>query len=249
MTKKTLTQLNNEIIHCKRCPRLISYIKKIAKTKVKRFKDENYWGKPLPGFGDPHARLLLIGLAPAAHGGNRTGRMFTGDSSGDWVAKVLYNHGFATKKYSDRLDDNFCLIDTYITASIRCAPPQNKPLKKEFENCFPYLIDEFSMLRNVLVIVCFGKIAFDTCRKLLDIKNIKFEHGKSFTHKKWQIICTYHPSRQNTQTGRLGWSSWNNIFAKAKKMLEETNETNHNSTNVQRKGIASQASRKTHINT
>lgn len=221
MVKKSLSDLNKQIIHCKRCPRLVTYIQKIAKTKVKRFQHEIYWGKPLPGFGDPKAKLLLIGLAPAAHGGNRTGRMFTGDSSGDWVAKILYKHGFATKECSHKLDDGFYLIDSYITASVRCAPPQNKPLREESENCFPYLVEEFALLKNVKVILCLGKIAFDSCRKLLKIKNAKFEHGKLFTYKKWHIVCTYHPSRQNTQTGRLSWSAWDNVFAKIKKILEE----------------------------
>lgn len=223
MVKKSFRELNRQIIHCKRCPRLITYIQTIAKTKVKRFQNEDYWGKPLPGFGDPNAKLLLIGLAPAAHGGNRTGRMFTGDCSGDWVAKVLYKYGFATKEDSQKLDDGFDLIDTYITASVRCAPPKNKPLKEEFENCFPYLVEEFSLLKNIKVIICLGKIAFDSCCKLLEIKNTQFKHGKLFTYKKWHILCTYHPSRQNTQTKRLSWSAWNAIFAKAKKTLEEKN--------------------------
>ena len=215
-----LNKLNQKIIRCKKCPRLELYIRQVAKTKVKRFSDEKYWGKPLTGFGDVNAELLLIGLAPAAHGGNRTGRMFTGDSSGDWVARVLYEKGFATKPTSQRLDDGFCLVNAYITASIRCAPPQNKPLKDEFENCFPYLKKELSLLKNVKVIVCLGKIAFDSCCKLLHIKGIKFSHGKSFRHDKWIIICTYHPSRQNTQTGRLNWKQWCNIFSNAKRSLK-----------------------------
>ena len=221
MMNKSLQQLNNKIIHCKKCPRLTKYICNIARNKVKRFKHENYWGKPLPGFGDPNAKLLLIGLAPAAHGGNRTGRMFTGDNSGDWVANVLYDNGFATKPISQRLDDDFNLINTYITATVRCAPPENKPLKTEFDNCFSYLKEEFTMLKNVKVIVCLGKIAFDSCCKLLDIKHSKFVHGKSFAHKKWKIICSYHPSRQNTQTGRLKWSDWNKIFVLANKILDK----------------------------
>lgn len=217
---QSLQRLNSNIIKCKKCPRLASYIGKIADEKTKRFNNERYWGRPLTGFGDFHARLLIIGLAPAAHGGNRTGRMFTGDSSGDWVAKVLYENGFASQPTSLSADDGLRLIDTYITASVRCAPPQNKPTKEEFENCFPYLIEEFSLLKKVIVIVCLGRIAFDTCCKLLHIKGVDFSHGKSFTHQHLTIICSYHPSRQNTQTGRLTWKQWSMIFTKARKFLD-----------------------------
>jgi len=222
MRKKSINQINKTIINCKKCPRLASYIRQVAKNKVKRFQSEKYWGKPLPGLGDPKAELLLVGLAPAAHGGNRTGRMFTGDSSGDWVAKVLYNHGFASKPTSEKVNDGFELIDTYITAAVRCAPPDNKPLKTEFENCSSFLREEFFVLNNVKVIICLGKIAFDSCCKLLEIKGEKFSHGKSFTHGKWKIICSYHPSRQNTQTGRLKWQDWNKVFTKAKRILNKS---------------------------
>ena len=148
--QKSLSKLNKKIIQCKKCPRLSSYIRNVAKEKVKRYNNEPYWGKPLPGFGDINANLLLIGLAPAAHGGNRTGRLFTGDSSGDWVAKVLYDHTFATKPTSQKLDDGFKLINTYISAAVRCAPPQNKPLKNEFDNCLPYIQEEISFLKNLI---------------------------------------------------------------------------------------------------
>jgi uracil-DNA glycosylase len=216
---QSLQRLNSDIIKCKKCPRLASYISKIADEKVKRFSNERYWGRPLPSFGDFHARLLIIGLAPAAHGGNRTGRMFTGDSSGDWLAKALYENGFASQPTSLRADDGLRLIDAYITASVRCAPPKNKPTREEFENCFPYLMEEFSLLKEIKVIVCLGRIAFDTCCKLLHITGVDFSHGKSFTHQNLTIICSYHPSRQNTQTGRLTWKQWSMIFAKARKFL------------------------------
>ena len=219
--QKELERLNNKIIKCKKCPRLSSYIRGVAKTKVKRFSEQKYWGKPLPGFGDFKAKLLLVGLAPAAHGGNRTGRMFTGDSSGDWVAKVLFENGFATIPTSLTNNDGFELIDTYITAAVRCAPPENKPNKDEFENCLGYLEKEFELLKNIKVIVCLGKIAFDTCSKLLEIKKAKFSHGNIINHGKWTVITSYHPSRQNTQTGRLTWNQWNSIFQKAKKSLEK----------------------------
>ena len=217
-----LNKLNKKITRCKKCPRLALYIRTIAQKKVKRFNNQKYWGKPLTGFGDPNAELLLVGLAPAAHGGNRTGRMFTGDSSGDWVAKVLYENGFATKPKSERLHDGFNLINSYITASVRCAPPQNKPLKNEFDNCFQYLEEEFFLLENLKVIVCLGKIAFDSCCRLLGIKHVKFGHGELFTHNNLTIICSYHPSRQNTQTRRLTWKQWNNVFTKVKRILDET---------------------------
>ena len=220
MIKKDIQVINEKIVNCKKCPRLAVYIEKVAKHKVKRFSEETYWGKPLTGFGDPNAELLVIGLAPAAHGGNRTGRMFTGDSSGDWLARVLYEKGFATKPISEKVGDGFNLINAYITAVIRCAPPQNKPLKEELQNCLPYLIQELSILRNVRIIICLGKIAFDSCCKTLNLKNKKFFHGNMFKADRFTIISSYHPSRQNTQTGRLEWNQWQDIFYKARKILD-----------------------------
>ena len=218
-SKNAIEKINYDIINCKKCPRLLKYIKTITKTKVKRFQNENYWGKPLPGFGDIKAELLIIGLAPAAHGGNRTGRMFTGDSSGDWLAKILFEYDFATKPTSKKIEDGFFLKNTYITAAVRCAPPQNKPLRKEFENCFPYLEKEFDLLKNVKVIICLGRIAFDTCCRLLVIKRKKFSHGEIIKHNNVTVVCSYHPSRQNTNTGRLTWKQWSDIFKKTKKIL------------------------------
>lgn len=220
-TKQEFRKLNQKIILCKKCPRLASYIRTVAKVKVNRFHDQKYWGKPLPGFGDFNAKLLLIGLAPAAHGGNRTGRMFTGDSSGDWVARVLYEKGFATKSTSTKLGDGFSLINAYITAVVRCAPPQNRPLKEELDNCSSFLKEELVLLKNVRVIVCLGRIAFDACCKLLNIKGAKFSHGRTVQHGKLVIISTYHPSRQNTQTGRLRWNQWSSIFSTAKKIIDD----------------------------
>jgi uracil-DNA glycosylase family 4 len=221
LRKKHLLELNHKIINCKKCTRLVRYRDRIAKEKVKRFKDQKYWGRPLTGFGDSRAQLLIVGLAPAAHGGNRTGRMFTGDSSGDWLAKVLYDFGFANKSASISIDDGFRLNNAYITASVRCAPPQNKPTKDELANCSDYLKIELEILRDVKVIICLGKIAFDSCCKLLGIKGVKFSHAKSFSHKEFKIIPSYHPSRQNTQTGRLKWDQWSNVFFKARRVLDE----------------------------
>lgn len=221
-TNYDLDNLNTRIIQCRKCVRLTSYLEKISKEKTKRFKDEIYWGKPLTGFGDIKAQVLLIGLAPAAHGGNRTGRMFTGDSSGDWLAKVLYENGFATKPTSIQIDDGYRLVNAYVTASIRCAPPQNKPTKEELENCLPYLNEELLILKNVKIIICLGRIAFDTCCKLLNISDVRFSHGNVFEHEKWTIICSYHPSRQNTQTGRLTWNQWSKIFSTTREILSKS---------------------------
>lgn len=192
----------------------------MAIDKVKRFESYDYWGKPLTGFGDVNAELLIIGLAPAAHGGNRTGRMFTGDSSGDWLARVLYDFGFASKPTSESISDGLFLINTYITASVRCAPPQNKPSREELYNCSFYLKEELKLLKNTRVIICLGKIAFDTCSKLLGIKGYKFSHGNMIKYGKFTIISSYHPSRQNTQTGKLNWKQWAKIFFTVKNMLE-----------------------------
>ncbi len=220
-TSNQFEQLNCKIVKCKKCPRLYKYIRIVAKYKVKRFQDEKYWGKPLTGFGDINAELLLIGLAPAAHGGNRTGRMFTGDSSGDWLARVLYSHGFSTKPTSTSKDDGFVLNNTYITATVRCAPPDNKPLGEESHNCSSFLEKELALLKNVRVIICLGRIAFNSCCKLLDIKGEKFSHSKTFIHKGFVIITSYHPSRQNTQTRRLSWKQWSHVFAIARKYINK----------------------------
>ncbi len=204
---------------CKKCPRLAVYIRDVAKNKVRRFKDEKYYGKPLSGFGDVNAKLLIVGLAPAAHGGNRTGRMFTGDSSGDWVTKVMHKYGFASIPTSQSRDDGLVLHNAYITAVIRCAPPQNKPTQEEMKNCFVYLQEELKILKNISVILCLGKIAYDTTCKLLEIKPEKFGHNKLFTYNDYKILTSYHPSKQNTQTGRLTWKQWSAVFAKAKKLI------------------------------
>jgi len=216
---ESIESLNKKIVSCKKCPRLTVYIRDVAKNKVRRFKDEKYYGKPLSGFGDVNAKLLIVGLAPAAHGGNRTGRMFTGDSSGDWVAKVMHKHGFASIPTSQSRDDGLILYNAYITAVIRCAPPQNKPTREEMKNCFVYLQKELEILKNISVILCLGKIAYDATCKLLEIKPEKFGHNKLFTYNNYKILTSYHPSKQNTQTGRLTWKQWSAVFAKAKKLV------------------------------
>lgn len=221
MSKMTLEKLNKQVIRCKKCPRLYSYTRHVAATKVKRFSSDKYWGRPLPSFGNIHARILLVGLAPAAHGGNRTGRMFTGDSSGDWVAKVLFENNLASQPTSDSSNDGFTLSDCYITATVRCAPPENKPTKEEINACSDYLARELSLLEDVQVIICLGRIAFDAVSKLLGIKNARFSHSQLITHDKFFVLCSYHPSKQNTQTGRLTWKQWNGIFVKAKQLIKK----------------------------
>jgi uracil-DNA glycosylase len=219
MKTNSLTELNTKIIQCRRCPRLATYVRDVASKKVRRYCHEQYWGRALSGFGDPAAKLLILGLAPAAHGGNRTGRMFTGDSSGDWLARTLYENGFSTIPTSTGIDDGFSLINTYITAAVKCAPPKNKPTREEIRTCSSYLVQELILLQKIKVIVCLGRIAFDALKQTLQIKNQRFFHGNAFVHENKHIICSYHPSRQNTQTGRLTWRQWNSVFRKAKALL------------------------------
>ena len=215
---ESIESLNKNIARCKKCPRLSTYIRDVAKNKVRRFKEENYYGKPLSGFGDVNAKLLIVGLAPAAHGGNRTGRMFTGDSSGDWLAKVMHKHGFASIPTSQNINDGMILKNAYITAAVRCAPPQNKPTREEMNMCFGFLVQEREILKNITVVLCLGKIAYDATCKLYNVKSEKFGHNKFFRYDAVQILTSYHPSKQNTQTGRLTWKQWSAVFAKAKKL-------------------------------
>ena len=192
--------------------------------------DWDYWGRPLPSFGDPQARLLIVGLAPAAHGGNRTGRMFTGDRSGDLLYHTLYTFGFATSPISRRRDDGLALHDAYITAVLRCAPPGNKPLREELASCRPYLLQELSMLSDVRVVVALGKIAFDsylsTCAErgvALSSPRPRFGHGATFDLAAGtSLIGSYHPSQQNTQTGRLTTGMFEDVFRTARHLLDGT---------------------------
>jgi len=215
-----LDKLNARIVACRKCPRLAKYIRMIAKEKVRRYSDWEYWGRPLPGFGDPYAKLLIIGLAPAAHGGNRTGRMFTGDSSGDWLMRALYESGFANQATSQRKDDGLTLKDAYITAIVRCAPPNNKPMREEIENCSCYLADELKLLKNVKVVLALGSLAFNTYTSLRKIKGLKFMHGKFYDLDDVTLVASYHPSRQNTQTGRLQWEEWISVFKNIRKLTD-----------------------------
>jgi len=218
----------NEIVDCRRCPRLVAYREEVARTRVRRFRDWKYWGRPVPSFGPIGARLLIVGLAPAAHGGNRTGRIFTGDRSGDWLYRALYNFGFSNRPTSTHYGDGLRLIQCYITAAIHCAPPDNQPLPTEFANCRPYLLDEIQRLKGVRVVVPLGMIAFKTyfaARKQLGWKNPSplppFGHG--FTAQLpdgLTIISSYHPSQQNTQTGKLTETMLDDVFRNARRILD-----------------------------
>ena len=224
--KKELNELQETVIRCRKCPRLVIHRQEMAKQRPRRYRDWNYWAKPLPSFGDPGARLLIVGLAPAAHGGNRTGRMFTGDRSGEWLFRALYEFGFANQPESSRRDDGFALNDCYITATIRCAPPDNKPLPGEIENCRPYFLQELDLLRNISVFIPLGQIAFRQTLKVLRMKEmiippLPFGHGKVYPLQSGHtMITTYHPSQQNTQTGKLTQAMFHKIFRMARKELE-----------------------------
>lgn len=222
-----LSSLNKKIITCRVCPRLVAWRENVAVTKTKRFAHWNYWGKPVPGFGDPTAQLLLVGLAPAAHGGNRTGRMFTGDESGNWLYRALHKAGFANQPESISRDDGLKLTNCYITATCRCAPPKNKLLPQEIKNCRPFILQEFTLLKNLHVIIGLGKIGFDTafdCARELGLTELtsrpKFSHGAIVNlNPSLTLIGSYHPSQQNTFTGTLTEPMFDEVFRKAKKIL------------------------------
>lgn len=219
MSCDKLHWLNYKVIGCTCCPRLSQYIRQIGQEKVKRFAREEYWARPLPGWGDPNARLLIVGLAPAAHGGNRTGRMFTGDGSGNWLVRAMYESGFANMPSSKSKDDGLVLKDAYITAAIRCAPPDNKPLATELANCSQYLVTELEILDKIKVIVMLGKIGFDAYCRAAGLRSLRFSHGTSYDINGKVLLASYHPSRQNTNTGKLTWQMWFDIFKKARSIL------------------------------
>ncbi|MDD8019098.1 MAG: uracil-DNA glycosylase [Bacteroidota bacterium] len=225
----TLSTLQKKIILCRACPRLVEWREQVAVTKTRRFAEWTYWGKPIPSFGDPHAQLLLVGLAPAAHGGNRTGRMFTGDESGNWLYRALYKAGFANQTTSTDSKDGLRLINCYVTATCRCAPPQNKLLPQEIKNCRPFLLEEFQLLKNLRVIVGLGKIgfdaAFDSVKALgwTEIKaRPKFGHNVSIKlNSTLTLIGSYHPSQQNTFTGKLTEPMFDAVFRKVRTRIDK----------------------------
>ena len=242
---RQLAILQQQVIACTRCARLVRYCRKVAKEKRRMYRDSEYWGKPLPSFGDPEAELLIVGLAPAAHGGNRTGRMFTGDRSGDFLYRALYEAGFANQPLSRDRSDGLELRGCYITAALRCAPPKNKPLPRELRNCQPYLEKELQLLKRVRAVLALGRIAFDAYLRLLYAakgglrpavnssvtslpqdgradrslrlpprSSFRFGHGASFALPDGlpRLFASYHPSQQNTQTGKLTPEMMRRVF-------------------------------------
>jgi uracil-DNA glycosylase len=223
-----LTVLNHELVACTRCPRLVEYREKIAREKRRAYRDCEYWGKPVPGFGDPDARVLIMGLAPGAHGSNRTGRPFTGDASGKFMYPVLYEVGFANQPTATDRNDGLKLTDLYITAAVRCAPPDNKPLPQELAECTYFLDREMEGLKRVKVVVALGKIGFDAylnyvkrAGQLTSRKAYLFRHGASYEMPDGKVLlASYHPSNQNTQTGKLTRKMFVEIFKQAAKFAD-----------------------------
>ncbi len=224
-----LDTLNNEIITCTRCPRLVVYREQVAREKRRAYKDCDYWGKPVLGFGDPNARVVVLGLAPGAHGSNRTGRPFTGDASGKFMYPILYETGFSNQPYAIGRDDGLVLTGLYITAAVRCAPPDNKPLPLELLNCASYLERELQGLAQAKVIVALGKIAFDAylnylkrLGRLETRKKYIFQHGANYQMPDGRVLLvSYHPSNQNTQTGKLTRQMFVQIFKEAARIADE----------------------------
>ena len=225
---RALKVLHQTIADCTLCRRLTEYRREIARTKVKRFQGWDYWGRPIPGFGDPEAQLFVLGLAPAAHGGNRTGRVFTGDRSGDWLYEALFQFGFANQAEATHRNDGLKLRNCYVAAAVRCAPPGNKPTKEEFTTCRPFLLEELRLLKNITVVIALGKIAFDeylrSCKELgnaLSKPLPKFGHGSVYSVS-WGVVLlgSYHPSQQNTFTGKLTRPMFHSVFHRARKLVD-----------------------------
>jgi uracil-DNA glycosylase family 4 len=226
----SIPTIRRDLIACTQCPNLRRYCEKIAKIKRRAYRDQTYWGKPVPGFGDPNARLLVIGLAPAAHGGNRTGRVFTGDRSGDFLFAALHRAGFASQPASTHREDGLRLKDVYITAVLHCAPPGNKPKPIELDRCRDYLVRELRVLAQVRAVLALGKIAFDEYLKTLAImkrlpkrRGLMFRHGAAYPLGEGlpTLFAAYHPSQQNTQTGRLTAAMMDHVLADIKKRIKD----------------------------
>ena len=224
MTRTTaLADLTERIVACRACPRLVEWRERVARTKRAAYADEDYWGRPVPGFGDPGARVLIVGLAPAAHGGNRTGRIFTGDRSGDWLFASLHRCGYANRPHSVGRDDGLELSGVYVAAAVRCAPPENRPTPAERDRCHPYLVEELSLLRDVRVIVALGSFAWDAALRAhvalggaRPRPKPRFGHGAETDLGRFVLIGCYHPSQQNTFTGRLTEDMLDGVFDRAR---------------------------------
>jgi len=223
----SLTEVETAVVKCRACPRLVRWRERVAREKKREFRDWEYWGRPVAAFGDPRARLLLVGLAPAAHGANRTGRMFTGDASGSWLYEALHRFGFANQPNSLAMDDPLRLTDCWITAAARCAPPGNKPTTRELDTCRPYLAAELRLLRQVRVVIGLGRIGYEAWLKaagwwarLPARQRPRFGHGaESLLPDGTTLITSYHPSRQNTNTGKLTRPMWHGVFRRATEIL------------------------------
>jgi uracil-DNA glycosylase family 4 len=220
-----LAALEREIVSCRRCPRLVAWREEVARVKRAAFADEHYWGRPLPGFGDPEARVIVLGLAPAAHGGNRTGRIFTGDRSGDWLFAALWRAGYANQPTSVARDDGLALTDCWIGAAVRCAPPANKPTPVERDTCLPYFARELALLPRPRVIVCLGAFAWDAGLRALALDGAalprprpRFGHGAEAPVGRLTLLGCFHPSQQNTFTGKLTEPMLDSVFARAREL-------------------------------
>ncbi|NUO78917.1 uracil-DNA glycosylase [candidate division KSB1 bacterium] len=228
--REQIALLQNELVQCRRCARLVKWREQVAREKVRRFAEEEYWGRPVPSFGDPNARLLIVGLAPAAHGGNRTGRIFTGDRSGDWLFRALHKAGFANQPSSQHREDGLRLKDCYITATCHCAPPENKPTREEMRNCRPFLLREMELLKRVRVIVALGKIGFEAAFTVFAEvygkeygAKPKFKHGVELQLVQGvMLLGSFHPSQQNTFTGRLTEAMFDGIFRRARQLISKS---------------------------
>ncbi|MDQ3896259.1 MAG: uracil-DNA glycosylase [Actinomycetota bacterium] len=218
----SLARVTEEVVSCRACPRLVAWRESVAREKRASFRDEVYWGRPVPGFGDPDAALLVVGLAPAAHGGNRTGRVFTGDRSGDWVYRALWRAGFANQPNSVSLDDGLRLTGAWVAAVVRCAPPANAPTPDERDRCVPYLARELSLLPEVRVVVALGQFAYDALCRLFGVRpRPRFGHGVEVARPGGPtLLCSYHPSQQNTFTGTLTEPAFDAIFSRARRLAQ-----------------------------
>ena len=229
MATVSITSIERAVVACTRCPELRAYCATVAREKKRSYADQTYWGKPVPAFGDPDARVVLVGLAPGAHGSNRTGRMFTGDASGDFLYPALYRAGFASHDFATGRDDGMTLRDCIITSAGRCAPPKNKPTPRQLRNCFPYLVEEFDALKNLRVAIALGRIGFEAIVRALTERGYIFESKPTFGHLAESVahsaahsitlLSSFHPSRQNTNTGKLTIPMFDAVFARARTIL------------------------------